>query len=85
MATPIIMPKLGNTVEECLLSEWKVQVGDTIATGDVIASIETDKTTGEVEATAAGTVLALFWEEGDLVPVFQNICEIGRASCRERV
>jgi pyruvate dehydrogenase E2 component (dihydrolipoamide acetyltransferase) len=71
------MPKQGNTVEECLLSEWRVAVGDTVQEGDIIADIETDKTTGEVPATAAGTVLALFWEEGDLVPVFQNICVVG--------
>ncbi|MCK5806177.1 MAG: E3 binding domain-containing protein, partial [Lentisphaeria bacterium] len=79
MATPIIMPKQGNTVEECLLSEWKIKLGDNIAVGDIIADIETDKTTGEVEATASGIVLALFWEEGDLIPVFQNICVVGEA------
>jgi pyruvate dehydrogenase E2 component (dihydrolipoamide acetyltransferase) len=77
MATPIVMPKQGNTVEECLLSEWRVAVGDTVQEGDIIADIETDKTTGEVPATASGTVLALLWEEGDLVPVFQNICVVG--------
>lgn len=77
MATPIVMPKQGNTVEECLLSEWRVAVGDQVKEGDVLADIETDKTTGEVTATAGGTVLALFCEEGDLVPVFQNICVVG--------
>ena len=79
MATPIIMPKQGNTVEECLLSEWRVTVGDAVQEGDIIADIETDKTTGEVAATASGTVLTLFWEEGELVPVFQNICVVGEA------
>jgi len=79
MATPIIMPKQGNTVEECLLSEWRVAVGDAVQEGDIIADIETDKTTGEIAATAGGTVLTLFWEEGELVPVFQNICVVGEA------
>lgn len=79
MPTPIVMPKQGNTVEECLLSEWRVAVGDKVQEGDVLADIETDKTTGEVPATASGTVLALFWEAGDLVPVFQNICVVGEA------
>ncbi len=79
MATPIVMPKQGNTVEECVLSEWKVKEGDSIAAGDVIANIETDKAVFEVEAVAGGTVLALFWEEGDLVPVLQNIAVVGEA------
>ncbi|MDX9982002.1 MAG: dihydrolipoamide acetyltransferase family protein [Lentisphaeria bacterium] len=77
MPTPIVMPKQGNTVEECLLSEWRVAVGDQVKEGDVIADIETDKTTGEVTATAGGTVLALFCEAGELIPVFQNICVVG--------
>lgn len=77
MPTPIVMPKQGNTVEECLLSEWRIAVGDQVKEGDVIADIETDKTTGEVTATAGGTVLALFCEAGELIPVFQNICVVG--------
>lgn len=77
MATPIVMPKLGNTVEECLLASWKKDVGDSVEVGDVIAEIETDKTMAEVEATAAGTLLARFWEEGDLVPVLLNLCAVG--------
>jgi pyruvate dehydrogenase E2 component (dihydrolipoamide acetyltransferase) len=77
MANAIVMPKAGNTVEECLLSSWRVKVGDTIQVGDIICEIETDKSSIEVEATAAGSVLALFWQEGDLVPVLQNILAVG--------
>jgi pyruvate dehydrogenase E2 component (dihydrolipoamide acetyltransferase) len=71
------MPKQGNTVEECVLTGWRVSPGDTVKEGDIIADIETDKATFEVEATAAGVVLERFWEEGDLVPVLVNICAVG--------
>jgi pyruvate dehydrogenase E2 component (dihydrolipoamide acetyltransferase) len=77
MATGILMPKQGNTVEECVLTEWRIAKGDSVSEGDIIADIETDKATFEVEATASGTVLDLFWEEGDLVPVLVNICAVG--------
>jgi pyruvate/2-oxoglutarate dehydrogenase complex dihydrolipoamide acyltransferase (E2) component len=62
------MPKAGNSVEECILSKWRIKVGDKISTGQMIADIETDKSAIEVEATAEGTVLALFCNEGDLIP-----------------
>ncbi len=78
MAVGIVMPKAGNSVEECILSKWRIKIGEQINTGDIIADIETDKSAIEVEATAAGTVLALFWDEGDLVPVLLNICAVGK-------
>jgi pyruvate dehydrogenase E2 component (dihydrolipoamide acetyltransferase) len=71
------MPQLGNTVEECLLTRWLKQTGDAVSAGDMIAEIETDKTTFEVTAPVDGTVLATFFEEGALVPVFTNIFVIG--------
>ncbi|MFA6930047.1 MAG: dihydrolipoamide acetyltransferase family protein [Lentisphaeria bacterium] len=79
MATGIVMPKAGNSVEECILSKWRIKVGDPISIGQIIADIETDKSAIEVEATAEGTVLALFCKEGDLVPVLTNICAVGNA------
>jgi pyruvate dehydrogenase E2 component (dihydrolipoyllysine-residue acetyltransferase) len=79
MATPVEMPKLGNTVEECLISRWLKHPGDAVSTGELIAEIETDKATFEVTAPAAGTMLDLFFEEGALVPVFTNLCVIGEA------
>ncbi len=79
MATPVEMPKLGNTVEECILSRWVRRKGETVAMGDIVAEIETDKTTFEVTAPVAGTVLETFFEEGALVPVFTNIFVIGDA------
>ncbi len=77
MATPIIMPKQGNTVEECILVSWKIKVGDRIKKGDLIADIETDKATFELESPESGTILALFAQAGEVVPVLQNIGVIG--------
>jgi pyruvate dehydrogenase E2 component (dihydrolipoamide acetyltransferase) len=77
MAVPVEMPKLGNTVEDCLLARWLKRAGDAVAEGELLAEIETDKATFELTAPAAGTLLGLFCEEGDLVPVFTNICVIG--------
>ena len=77
MATPVEAPKLGNTVEECLVAKWRKQKGDPVSEGEVIAEIETDKATFEVTAPAGGTLLERFFEEGALVPVFTNLCVIG--------
>ena len=77
VATPVEMPQLGNTVEECIVTRWVKQAGDSVSAGDVVAEIETDKTTFEVTAPVEGTVLATFFEEGALVPVFTNIFVIG--------
>jgi pyruvate dehydrogenase E2 component (dihydrolipoamide acetyltransferase) len=77
MATPVEMPKLGNTVEECILVQWKKVKGDKVSSGEVIAEIETDKATFEVTAPVDGTFLEAFFDEGALVPVFTNICVIG--------
>ena len=77
MAEPIIMPRQGQSVESCILTEWKVNVGDQVAEGDVLAVIETDKASFDLESTADGTVLALFWEADDDVPVLANVAVVG--------
>ncbi len=79
MASAIVMPKAGNSVEECILSGWRIKVGDQVKKGDIIADAETDKTSIEVEATEAGQVLALFANPGDLIPVLTPICAVGAA------
>jgi pyruvate dehydrogenase E2 component (dihydrolipoamide acetyltransferase) len=78
MAIPVEMPKLGNTVEECLLIRWCRNAGDTVAEGDLLAEIETDKATFELTAPAGGTLLGTFFNEGDLVPVFAHVCVLGK-------
>jgi len=77
MAAPVVMPKLGNTMESAIIMRWSKNVGDPIAEGDVLCEIETDKATMEVESTASGTLLARFFNEGDDVPVLVNIVAIG--------
>jgi pyruvate dehydrogenase E2 component (dihydrolipoamide acetyltransferase) len=77
MATPVEMPKLGNTVEECLIAKWRRQKGDVVSPGDIVVEIETDKATFEVPAPVGGTLLATFFDEGALVPVYTNIFAIG--------
>jgi pyruvate dehydrogenase E2 component (dihydrolipoamide acetyltransferase) len=71
------MPKLGNTVEDCLLAGWLKHKGDAVAAGDVIAEIETDKTSFELTAPVAGVLLDTFFPAGALVPVFTVIAAIG--------
>ena len=79
MATPLEMPKSGNTVEECIISRWTKRKGDTVSVGDVVAEIETDKATFEITAPAAGMLLDTFFDEGALVPVFTIVGVIGNA------
>ncbi|CAL4867685.1 Dihydrolipoyllysine-residue acetyltransferase component of pyruvate dehydrogenase complex [Asticcacaulis sp. MM231] len=62
--TDILMPALSPTMEEGILAKWHVKVGDTVAAGDVIAEIETDKATMEVEAVDEGTIEAILVEAG---------------------
>jgi pyruvate dehydrogenase E2 component (dihydrolipoamide acetyltransferase) len=77
MATPVEMPKLGNTVEECILASWKKPKGAAVSEGEIIAEIETDKANFELAAPTSGTLLEVFFGEGELIPVFTNICVIG--------
>jgi pyruvate dehydrogenase E2 component (dihydrolipoamide acetyltransferase) len=64
MSTPILMPALSPTMEEGKLAKWHVKVGDKVKSGDVIAEIETDKATMEVEAVDEGVVAELLVAEG---------------------
>ena len=64
MSTDVLMPALSPTMEEGTLAKWHVKVGDAVKSGDVIAEIETDKATMEVEAVDEGVVEALLVEEG---------------------
>ena len=78
MANVVIMPKQGQSVESCIVSEFKVKVGDTVKVGDVLFGYETDKATFEEESKFEGTVLAIFWADGDEIPVLQNVMVIGQ-------
>lgn len=77
MAEGVLMPKAGITVESCVIGEWKKNVGDQVAIGDILFTYETDKAEFECESTAAGTLLAQFYAEGDEVPCLVNVCAVG--------
>jgi pyruvate dehydrogenase E2 component (dihydrolipoamide acetyltransferase) len=79
MAETISMPKLGFDMAEGLLVRWVKQVGENINKGDVLAEIETDKATVEVESSASGVVLQLIVDQGTMVPVNAPIAVIGAA------
>ncbi len=79
MAETISMPKLGFDMAEGLLVRWVKQVGETINKGDVLAEIETDKATVEVESSASGVVLQLVVDQGTMVPVNAPIAIVGAA------
>lgn len=64
MPTPILMPALSPTMEEGTLAKWNVKEGDTVSSGDVIAEIETDKATMEVEAVDEGVIGKILVAEG---------------------
>jgi pyruvate dehydrogenase E2 component (dihydrolipoamide acetyltransferase) len=77
--TPVEVPKVGNTVEEVMIGEWRKHKGDRVTADEVIVEIETDKTTFEITAPVSGTLLEVFFEQGALVPVFTKLCVIGEA------
>jgi pyruvate dehydrogenase E2 component (dihydrolipoamide acetyltransferase) len=71
------MPKQGQSVESCILTELRKKKGDTVAVGDILFTYETDKAAFEEEAKTAGTVLDVFFAEGDEIPVLANVMVIG--------
>ena len=78
MATPVIMPRQGQSVESCIFSEWYVKTGDEVKKGDLLFAYETDKAAFEGEAPEDGVLLAVFAEPGDAVDVLENIGVIGQ-------
>jgi pyruvate dehydrogenase E2 component (dihydrolipoamide acetyltransferase) len=77
MAEIINMPKLGFDMAEGVLVRWVKQVGEPVNKGDVLAEIETDKATVEVESAFSGVVLQLLVSEGDVIPVNDPIAVVG--------
>ena len=77
MATPVIMPRQGQSVESCIISKWHKKVGDMVAEGDTLFSYETDKASFDEVSKVSGKMLAVFYEEGDDVECLLNVCVIG--------
>ena len=78
MAIPVLMPRQGQSVETCILGQWYKSVGEEVSVGDILFSYETDKASFEEEAKENGTLLAIFFNEGDEVPVLTNVAVIGQ-------
>lgn len=77
MAESVIMPRQGQSVETCILGQWYKEVGDTVKSGDLLFSYETDKAAFDEEAKSDGVLLAIFYNPGDEVPVLAEIALIG--------
>src|SRR6266508_2487999 len=77
--TLVRMPKLADTLVEGTVARWLKQLGDSVAAGEPLAAIETDKVTTELTSPAAGSVLELLVAEGATVPVETAIARIGAA------
>ena len=71
------MPRQGNTVESCVITNWKVKEGDSVTADTALCEVETDKAAFDVPAGAAGTILKLLHASGDDVPVLVPIAVIG--------
>ena len=77
MATVVIMPKQGQSVETCIITKWFREKGEKVNTGDILFSYETDKAAFDLESPAAGILLDIFYKDGDEVPVLENVAVIG--------
>ena len=77
MATAVIMPRQGQSVESCIITSWSKKAGDKVAKGDVLFSYETDKSAFDEVSEVEGTLLKILAEEGDDVPCLDVVCIIG--------
>lgn len=75
----ILMPRLSDTMTEGVIAAWHKQVGDAVKKGELLAEIETDKATMELESYKQGTLLYIGAAKGDKVPVNALLCVIGEA------
>jgi pyruvate dehydrogenase E2 component (dihydrolipoamide acetyltransferase) len=79
MAEAVFMPRLGQSVESCIITRWEKKKGDIVEEGDVLFCYETDKASFDEIAKVSGILLEFFYEEGDEVPVLANVAVIGKA------
>ena len=79
MATIIEMPKLSDTMSVGTLVKWHKNIGDSIQNGDILAEVETDKATMELENFDDGTLIEIFVGEGEEVPVGSPLAAIGES------
>lgn len=77
MATAVIMPRQGQSVETCIITKWFKSKGEEVSAGDILLSYETDKAAFDLESPSDGILLDIFYNEGDEVPVLVNVAVIG--------
>jgi pyruvate dehydrogenase E2 component (dihydrolipoamide acetyltransferase) len=80
MQEVVLMPRMSDTMTEGVIADWHKKVGDTVKSGDLLAEVETDKATMELESYVGGTLLYIGVEKGGKVPVNQLLAIIGDAS-----
>ncbi len=78
MATSVILPKQGQSVETCIITQWYKKKGERVEKGDLLFAYETDKSSFEEEAQADGILLEIRYSEGDEVPVLSEVALIGK-------
>jgi pyruvate dehydrogenase E2 component (dihydrolipoamide acetyltransferase) len=79
MATAVIMPKQGQSVETCIITKWFKAKGENVSAGDILFSYETDKAAFDLESPMDGILLDIFFPEGSEVPVLMNVAVIGKS------
>jgi pyruvate dehydrogenase E2 component (dihydrolipoamide acetyltransferase) len=79
MATAVIMPKQGQSVETCIITKWFKSKGEKVSVGDILLPYETDKASFDLESPAEGILLDVFFSEGAEVPVLVNVAVIGKS------
>jgi pyruvate/2-oxoglutarate dehydrogenase complex dihydrolipoamide acyltransferase (E2) component len=75
----VVMPKWGDTMQEGVIVEWSVAVGDEVAEGDPLATVETDKVEADIESPAAGTVVEILVPEGEAADVGAPVARLQAA------
>jgi pyruvate dehydrogenase E2 component (dihydrolipoamide acetyltransferase) len=79
MATAVIMPKQGQSVETCIITKWFKKKGEPVSVGDILFSYETDKASFDLESPEEGILLEIFFNDGAEVPVLVNVAVIGKS------
>jgi pyruvate dehydrogenase E2 component (dihydrolipoamide acetyltransferase) len=79
MATAVIMPKQGQSVETCIITRWFKKKGEPVSVGDILFSYETDKASFDLESPEEGILLEVFFNDGAEVPVLVNVAVIGKS------
>ncbi|MEX0986583.1 MAG: dihydrolipoamide acetyltransferase family protein [Bacteroidales bacterium] len=77
MAQTVLMPRQGQSVETCIITKWFKEKGDKVEEGEILFSYETDKAAFDEMAAISGTLLDVFYQEGDEVPVLKTVAVIG--------